>query len=265
MGKKDRLASFLREVSNWTWEEFAKAEKDKNYSTNQAIIFGLVRACSMQKMDAIRVSLHRLDGKLKTPVRIEMPKVFYTFPYAQSPGLPTSESGLARITNDPNTVNEVEAIMEGELLPAIAPVEQEQPKTESDLATMSLRETLTEMSDYPRTLPDAIIALALQTEQSLRGDAPRPEDGEIPKVKSVVSAHLLVMAQNRNMDAIGEVFDQIDGKLVETIQILGEDIYITSFATIAPDGAYLNDEGILQIEAIQSQQIWAQKLEGETK
>jgi hypothetical protein len=39
-----------------------------------------------------------------------------------------------------------------------------------------------------------------------------------------VAAHLLILAQKRNIDALTEVFDQIDGKLAEVLQILGEDI-----------------------------------------
>jgi hypothetical protein len=79
-------------------------------------------------------------------------------------------------------------------------------------------------------------------------------------VKAVVAAHLLVMAQGRSMDAIGEVFDAIDGKLVETIQILGDDLYITNYSNIAPEGATLNENGILQMEATASQKMWAEKL-----
>ncbi len=208
----------------------------------------------MQKMDAIKIATNRLDGKLKTPIRIEYPKVFMLYPYATGSTAPEPP----RIAPPP----EVDAIIENKPLPVVSGELIEAPDIpqapEKDLATMGLRETMAEMSDFPRELPEGIIALALQTEQWVRKKAPKPH--EIPKVKSVVAAHLLTMAQNRNMDAIGEVFDAIDGKLVETLQILGEDLYITSYATTAPAGAIKNKDGVLQIEATDSQNTWAQKL-----
>jgi hypothetical protein len=98
---------------------------------------------------------------------------------------------------------------------------------EPTLQDLTLRQTLAKMSDYPREVPDAVIHYAEQTQQWLQGNAPEPE--EKPAVKSVVAAHLLALAQKRNIEALSEVFDQIDGKLTEVIQILGEDIYITSY------------------------------------
>jgi hypothetical protein len=130
--------------------------------------------------------------------------------------------------------------------------------SEQDLPSMGFRETLAAMSDYPRDVPEMITAFALQTEQWMREQAPEPEN--IPMVKSVVAAHLLIMAQSRNMDAIGEVFDSIDGKLVETLQVLGEDIYINIYSEHAPPGAVPNADGVLQIEATQAQEQWANKL-----
>lgn len=257
----DKLGKFLREVSNWQWDEFCKAEHDKTYTSNQAMIFALVRACSMQKMEAIKMSLNRLDGKLKTPIRLEFPKIYYLFPNATLAEGEQVEQPL--IDGEPAheviTHYEKKEVTTGDLLPPPLP---ETPPEAEDLPSMSLRETLTKMSDYPRELPEAIIALAQQTEWAMRDKVPMPEDLEIPRVKSVVAAHLLVLAQKRNVDALGEVFDQIDGKLVETIQVVGEDIYITSYSTVAPDGAKLNKDGVLEIEATQAQDLWAQKLGG---
>lgn len=250
----DRLGKFLTEVSNWSWDEFARAEKNTEYTTNQSIIFALIRACAMQKLPAIKMSLNRLDGKLKTPVKIEYPKIYFLFPSAT-----IKESDIVKEEvpkDEPLLLEQVDQVVSAETIetPQVVVVEP----TERDLPSMGLRETLTEMSDYPRELPEAIVALALQTEQWIRKQADKPP--EIPKVKSVVAAHLLIMAQNRNIDALTEVFDQIDGKLVETIQILGEDIYISSFATVAPEGAYLNKDGVLEIQATDTQNHWMRKL-----
>lgn len=259
---KDKLAEFLKEVSNWSWEEFARAEKDPEYTTNQAVVFALIRSCAMQSLSAIKIALNRLDGKLKTPVEIEMPKVFYLYPCAA--GSKTAADPASPALPDPVTDAQADRVIEGELIipPEPDPKEDMDEPGPKDLPSMGFRETLREMSDFPRTLPLAITELALQTEQWLRNQAPKPQ--EIPRVKSVVAAHLLIMAQNRNIDALTEVFDQIDGKLTETIQILGEDIYITNYSAIAPPEATLNEDGILQVEATQAQNIWAQRL-GEQK
>lgn len=245
-GKKEALGKFLREVGNWSWEEFARAEHDSQYTSNEAIIFALVRACAMQNLSAIKVAVNRIDGKLKTPVDIQYPKIYYLFPNvkkldAGKPILQLEGGEFEKVVIDTRV-----EVVEPEVEPA------------HDLATMGFRETLSMMSDYPRQLPEQIVALALLTEQWVKKNGSEPP--EVPKVKSVVAAHLLIMAQNRNMEAIVEVFDSIDGKLVETIQILGEDIYITDYSTTAPPGAEPNKDGVLMIEATIAQNLWAQKL-----
>lgn len=255
----NKLGNFLREASNWSWEEFCRAEHDDTFTTNQSLIFAVIRACAMEKMDAIRLALNRIDGKLKTPVQIEMPKVYYLFPNAKSVDV---EPGFAQVTDDPETTNEVKVLAEGELIEKIE--EPEAVEDESDLPSLSLRQTLSKMSDYPRSLPQAIVASALQTQQWVNGQAEKPD--EIPRVKSVVAAHLLILAQQRNIDALTEVFDQIDGKLVETLQILGpegKDIQIISYSTTAPPGAKPNADGVLMVEATDAQSMWAERLKSQ--
>lgn len=247
-----KLGGFLTEVSNWTWDQFCEAEKDKAYTSNEAMIFGLVRACAMRKMDAIKMSLDRLDGKLKTPIQIEYPKIFYLFPNAKL--TESTKPGVTIAINTAENSDRSSPLLVGDLLPPPPPVEGEV----SDLPSMGLRETLTEMADYPRDLPEAIIQLAQEAEWAVRDSRPLPD--EIPKVKSVIAAHLLTLAQERNLDAIGSIFDQIDGKLAETIKLIGDDIYITSYAQIAPPGATTNADGVFQIEAIEAQNMWAAKL-----
>lgn len=245
----EKLGDFLREVSNWEWDEFVRAESNMTYTSNEAIIFSLIRSCAMQKLDAIKMSLNRLDGKLKTPVIIETPKVFYVYPNATVSG-----KGFAKITDNPETTNEavVSELLAPKVVPVIEPV---------DLPSLSLRETLAEMAKFPRELPVGIIMLADETQLWVQKQGPMP--AEIPKVKSVVAAHLLTMAQNRNLSALSEVFDQLDGKLAETIKVIGEDIYITSYASTAPDDAILNQDGVFQAEATQVQNLWALKLGGQ--
>lgn len=242
----DQLSSFLIKVSNWNWLEFVEAEHDKSYTGNQAMVFALIRSCAMQKMDAIRMSLNRIDGKLKTPIKVEMPKVFFIYPNAELP------SGSTISIDSATEI--VQKSIEVELTTSTEPTEP----VEYDLQSMSLRETLTAMGSAPRGLPDAVLALAEHVEMFFRKQATDP--GEYPLVKSVVAAHLLTLAQKRDITALTEAFDQIDGKLAETIQMVGDDIYIISYATVAPEGAIVNADGVVQLEAKQAQDLWAQKL-----
>jgi hypothetical protein len=256
MSDEYRLGDFLREVSNWDWETFCLAENDTKYSSNQAMIFGLIRACAMEKLDAIKLALGRLDGKLKTPIRIEMPKVYFLYPNAKLPEGGFSDK-MIEIAHGRHDIFVDDATSSVEVIPPTPDIE---PEEEPDIATLTLRQTLTKMADHPRQVPEAIITYATATQQWLKGNGEEPI--EKPMVKSVVAAHLLKLAQERNIDAMSEVFDQIDGKLVETIQVLGEDIYITDYSLTAPDGAYLNSDGVLQLEATQAQDVWTQKLTG---
>lgn len=239
-----RLGAFLREVSNWPWSEFVRAENDLTYTSNQAMIFALVRACAMQNLQAIRLSINRLDGKLATPLKIEYPKIFYLYPNAKPVEL---EAPTIIDMSGPQLDIGTKIV-----------VMQHEPDDEEDLPSLSIRQTVAKMADYSRELPEAVAEQALMTEQHIKRGGPKPE--EDPMVKSVMAAHLLIMAQNRSIDALGEVFDSIDGKLAETFQVLGEDLYITNYGFIAPDNAYVNADGILEVEAIASQDMWAAKL-----
>lgn len=238
----NKLGKFLSEVSNWEWADFVKAEHDPKYTTNQSLIFSLIRSCVMQQLPAIKLSLNRLDGKLKTPIRFEYPKIYYLFPNAKPLSIQEVDEPIA-LLGDPSPATEV--------------VVAEEPE-EPELPSLSLRQTLAKMSDYPRELPEKVVYTALEIEKAIHGNVPMPTDSVL--VKSVVAAHLLMLAQTRNIDALAEVFDQIDGKLAETIQVLGEDIYIVNYAEFAPPDARLNENGVMQMEAPQAQDIWANKL-----
>lgn len=242
-----RLGAFLRDVSNWEWSQFIKAENDTSYSSNQSMIFALVRSCVMQNLQAIRLSINRLDGKLAVPLRIEYPKIYYLYPNAK-----LEKSGA----------NREQIVIESETVPVDDRSSSDliafESQVDDDLPSLSIRQTVAKMAEYPRKLPQAIADNALLIEQFIKKQGQKPD--EDPLVKSVVAAHLLIMAQNRSIDALGEVFDSIDGKLAETFQVLGEDLYITNYSPVAPHNAYVNEDGVMQVEAIASQDMWAVKL-----
>jgi hypothetical protein len=264
MTNKAQLGDFLKEVANWDWLQFMEAEKDPSYSTSDSIIFSLIRACSIEKMDAIKIALNRIDGKLKTPVQIEYPKLFYIYPNATAvegdEHVVKNDNGLLTIPAGDAEQKMYSEVVEGEVIPPEDfEFHDDEDMTMNDLPSLSLRQTLTKMSEAPRYVPNDIIEASEAVEQNRRGQAvPLPD--HIPAVKSVIAAHLLRMAQRKNIDAFYEVFDQIDGKLVETIQLLGDDMQIPIYSLIAPAGAYRNADGVLQLEATQAQEVWTRKL-----
>lgn len=239
MSNKRKLAKFLEEVSDWRWDQYVKAELDLTYSTSQSIVFSLVRACAMENLSAIKTALGRLDGKVATPIQILMPKVFYLYPNA--------EEAIPIIEIPDDSPQNLMLVDGREIDPAMT------------APTKGFRETLDRMAEQPRHFPQTIIDSQEQVEKFIRSKGRAPL--KIPMVKSVVAAHILKMAQERNLDAINEVFDQMDGKLVETIKVVGEDMYIYQFGKIAPAGAIKNEDGVYQIEAKIVQDIWRQKLD----
>lgn len=243
MANKKKLADFLREVSEWRWDEFVAAEHDLKYSTTQSIVFALVRACAMESLSAFRTAIGRVDGKMVTPVQILLPKVYLLFPYASA--------AAGELPDPEGAEEEAPAVREIEAFP--------EPEAFEESPTKGFRETMEKMAELPREFPVAVIEAQDQAEKHSRNEGRMPP--VVPKVKTVVVAHILKMAQERNLEAINEVFDQLDGKLVEKIKV-GEDMYLTEYSSLAPPGATRNADGVYQIEAPSVQSMWRQKLDG---
>ena len=245
-GESDRgkLGNFLREVIDWQWDDFCRAEKDEQYTSAQSSVFALVRAASDGKLQAIKLSIARIDGNVKTPIKVEYPSAYITFPYAKSRALPPVQPEAVAALPDPD--------------PAPLPEEEAYPELEESqdtLVTLTLRETLKKMADAPRGIP---LLIQDQKKRVERGEY--LGDQTVPMVKSVICANLMILANEKhNFDAITEIFDQIDGKLVETIKLMG-DMYLTSYALEAPHNAVKNKDGIYQIEQPIITDLWAQKL-----
>ena len=248
MSNSDRgkLGEFLREVINWDWYDFCMAERDNRFKGYEGTVFSLVRICSEAKLNAIQGAIERADGKLATPVKIEYPKVFLLYPEA------TTVAQLAEGERPAPTTSTALILAD----PAEQETDEKQPV---NLATLSLRETVNEMADQPKQVVPLILQKKIEVEIAVKNESVM--EGKAPLVKSVIAANLLHLA-NKNYDAIMEVFNQIDGKLVETIKILGEDIFITQYAMIAPYGSVKNHDGIYQIEAKAIANQWKDKLGG---
>lgn len=249
MSDRGQLGIFLKEVIDWDWAQFCMAEKDEKYTGLEATVFALIRTAASAKLNAIKLAIDRVDGKLETPVKFEYPRVYYTFPFAKE-----------RLTPPPDAAIPKELAADLEALNAPPEAEEEDAK----IVSMSLRQTLEKLAESPRRVTPAILQAKELVEQNPKAFI--DIDGEdvskrAPLVKSVIAANLMQLAHERSFDAINEVFDQIDGKLVETFRVLGEDMFLTSYAEVAPYDAMQNKDGVWQREAVELQAQWQQKLE----
>ncbi len=253
MSDRANLGKFLKQVIHWRWDEFVRAEKDPKYSPLQHTVFSLVRACADGKLGAIKLSIKRVDGNLETPVNIVYPKIFFRYPYAKSVAAPEAVAGIEDGTPGvdvpkPDEFDEPEVTIEDEKL------------------TLGLRETLNKMADTPdsRVVP-LVLMKKKETEEALESN-PDAELEYAPQVKSVIAANLLNLAiSESNFEAITEVFDQIDGKLVETVRFLGDDMFMDQYAEIAPYGSVLNDDGVYIWENKEIARLWEQKFQSNKK
>jgi len=248
MNDRGKLGNFLEEVIHWRWDEFCRAEKDAKFTGLEATVLSLVRTCSDAKLGAIKLSIDRVDGKIETPVKVEYPKVWFVYPEAQT--VADLEAGEPAPQLEPGT--SLPAVLEHD--PGDIP--EEEPVS---AATMSLRETLEKMADTPRNVVPLILKKKKEVEEMLREDINYRVD-QAPLVKSVISANLMHLAiEKNNFEAITEIFDRIDGKLVETIRILGDDIFIPQYALVAPAGSVKNKEGVYMLESREIADQWKQK------
>jgi hypothetical protein len=238
----NKLTPFFKETIEKRWSEFVKMETSEDYTSSEAVVFAIIRACVVGKLPAIKESLNRVDGKLAEQIEVIYPKFYIQYPHATAIA---SGGKFAKIGTDPETTNMLQTTEGPPFAPGEAPT----------LVTGSLRDTLTRMSEQPRNLVSAILAAAkdVETRHSYQADSDPLTD---PLVKSVIVAGLLKLAHDGNLGAIFEVFDNIDGKLVDVIRILGEDVYLTSYDTIAPSGATKVD-GVYQMEADNTTSKWA--------
>lgn len=252
---RGKLGTFLNEVIHWQWNEFCVAEKDSKYTGVQAAVFSLIRTCSNGKLGAIKLAIDRVDGKLETPVKIEYPKIWLLFPYAEKVALPTNAQG--------ETPPKLPAADTYSLTRHGVAEPKEESKT---LPTLTLRETVNKMADAPKDVVRLILAMKRKVELQVAKNETIETDSDevakkVPLVKSVIAAHLLNLAiEENNFEAITEVFEQIDGKLVETIKVLGDDVYLTQYALEAPAGSVKNSDGVYMIKATDIEAQWAAKL-----
>lgn len=230
-----KLTPYFRDLIEMRWDEFTRAEQDAAITSTKATVHAIVRACVKGKLPAIRESLNRIDGKLAEQIEVEYPKFIILYPHA------------------------TKTLPSGTRPPRAKPVADPTPIPTLDAPTNSLRDALKRLSTEPQQRAMDILEAAGYIDEHKYEETP-PYYHDNPKVKNVIAAGLLTMASRGHLGAIFEVFDNIDGKLVDKIKVLGEDVYFNSYDTIAPAGAKKNKDGIYQIEADNTTNQWATKL-----
>lgn len=220
------LSEFLREMLNWRYSEFLEKAQSPDYTANQQAIFQLVLAIFKGKLKAMREAIDRIDGKVEIPVNVEYPKFFTLFPNAKEVMGGGAEESLPQVIHKREPIN---------------------------MELAGIRDTIREMGETPASVIDMLLKREAQIpEEMMLGHVEQPD----PMIKSLISAHLFKLIQQGNYKAITELLDQIEGKVAETIRLLGEDVYLTSYAEIAPPGAKKNEDGVYQIENKQVTTLW---------
>ena len=85
------------------------------------------------------------------------------------------------------------------------------------------------------------------------------ESKSIIRVKEVIASALIMLSKTKQ-SAMEELLNQIDGKVAVTYKLLGDDVYLTSYDTVAPAGGYLDTDGVYTVESENITDAWALKL-----
>jgi hypothetical protein len=240
-----RLTEGFRDIIELRWEDFVAMELDGSLSNFDSVVAAVVRACKKGNLRAIQTALDRLDGKIAMELEVEYPKFYTRFPYAK---IAADDPDIIDVplVDKPHVEDEKFVTTGG-----ADNLDELELQTE-ELPTGSLRAVLEKMLDSPKHIVDQILNQAEAVENG--------EEPSGPYVKSVIVAGLMKLVHDGRVSAVFEVFDQIDGKVAEKVKMLGSDMYITRYDEIAPAGAKKNADGIYQIEADNTTDVWAARL-----
>lgn len=254
------LTEGFRELIDLRWSDFVEMEQSLDATNFDAVLHSLVRACAKGNLRAIQVALDRLDGKVATEIEVEYPKFYTLYPNATRTAddpaiIEGDEQYMVKYENGTLTVPRGDAIIELSGSPADV---EEQEAAEEELPTGSLRAVLEKMMGSPKQIVTDLLDAAARVD---KGNLAAGN----PMVKSVVVAGLMKLVHDNRISAVFEVFDQIDGKVADSIKLLGDDVYMYDYSMIAPAGAIKNEKGIYQVEAINTTDAWALRLEQTNK
>ena len=224
----------FEEMLHMDWYEFIKLEADKSAIVDDGALASLIRICAdTDDIAAAKLAFDRADGLQATVIEIEVPKFYVRYVNAKE-----IEPG-AKELEDPQDA-------------------KKEKKSSYDPASAKLRETLAEMRGMPQDVIRVVMLYKKRIEKAFEDGTPLKEDQHKPMVKSVIVANLLRNVKKGKFKAIELVFDQIDGKLPKTIQLLGgEDIYVDDDQTlVAPANAIMGDDGVYYAENKAMTTIW---------
>lgn len=213
------LKARFEELIHLDWGEFVKLEQDKYATVDDTVLCSLIRACAdTDDISAIKLAFDRIEGLLETLIDIRVPKFYIRYVNAKEaePGTRAIEAPEAAKTDK---------------------------ASDYDPATAKLRDTLKEM----RGMPKDVIRVVLLYKKRLDKGVPVSQQ---PKVKAVIVANLLRQVKRGRFSAIELVFNQIDGKLPKSINLLGgEDVYVDNYTeTIAPANSLQDEKGVYYAE-----------------
>lgn len=222
------LKQRFEEIIHLQWGEFLKLELDKSSSVDDVVLCSLVRACTdTDDIASIKLAFDRIDGLLETLIEIKVPKFYTRYVRAKDIAI---EAGAQQLK---------------------APDNAEEESSKYDPATAKLRDTLKEM----RAMPRDVIRVVLLYKKRLEKGVPVETE---PTVKAVIVANLLKHVKKGRFSAIELVFNQIDGKLPKSINLLGgDDVYVDDYTTLtAPPDAQLGEDGVYFAENQMITNIW---------
>lgn len=249
------LTEGLRGVVELYWSEFYAMEQSPDIDNFESIICALVRACRKGDLRAIQAAFDRLDGKVAVEIEPEYPKFYLLFPYATTVAddpaiIELGADGVVKVEDGVMTVPKGDGIIE---LPG-APIEMDELAwAEDETAVGSVRAMLDKLLKSPKS---TVAKILLTADRVQVGNL----TGGNPKVKSVIAAGLMKLVHDGKMSAVFEVLEQIDGKVADKVKILGDDVYLTRYDTIAPAGAVKNKDGVYQLVEDNITGTWAAKL-----
>lgn len=243
--EKERLTKGLRELVEMRWSELVAMEQDPTSTNYTLILTQIAQSARNGNLRALQTSLDRLDGKIAQKVEIVLPKFYTRYPNA------------LKTADDDSIIDvpQLEKVVEVQRLDSVtaAPTEYVEEDT-----TGKLRPVLEQMVDAERSVVDKILGAAEIVDG---GDTSYGD----PRVKSVMVAGLMKLVHNGKIGAVFEIMEQLDGKIVDKLEVMGKDVYMTSYAEIAPAGATKNEQGVYQMEAPAVSDTWGQRLQQDNR
>jgi hypothetical protein len=223
----------LSDIAEWEWKSFISARESDEKSEYEDSILELIYSIADEKtsLSAIRKAIERVDGKQPENINVQYPKFYMLYPYAKNV----------------NAKNSKDAV--------VAPIEAPEIKMPApEMATAGIRGAIAEVSARPKGAAAKVLEIARRFMED-----PSYQTRAVIKVKEVIASALIILSKTKQ-SAMEELLNQIDGKVAVTYKLLGDDVYMTSYDTVAPAGGYLDGDGVYVLESKNITDTWALKL-----